>query len=85
MRALVNVGEEAATWCRSIPRQRPKDAAGRDAAADAGEEGRHEGQEEEANRACLAPCRLAIDLCKREEIEAGEYIVETADAVEDGD
>ncbi len=85
MRALVHVGEEAAARRRSIARQRPKDPAGRDAAADAGEQGRYKGEEEEANRACLAPCCLAVDFCKWEGVEAVDYIIETANVVQNGD
>lgn len=85
MRALVHVGEEVAARRRSIARQRPKDPAGRDAAADAGEEGRYKGEEEEANRAGLAPCCLPVDFCKWEGVDAVDHIIETADAVQDGD
>lgn len=77
----VHVGEEATEWRRSVARHCPEHPAGRDAAADAREERWHEGNEDEANAARLTPCRLSVDLGEREEVKAGQYIVEVADAI----
>lgn len=82
---LVDVGEEMAERCRSIAGQGPEDAAGGHAAADARDESRQEGKEQETDRPSPRFGRLPVDFGEGKEVGTAEDVVEIGDSVKDGD